>query len=144
MYVFTPDLHLPEDADLMSKPWKRGSPSITLSFADQDADLARDLQGSDYKALVTRQVHTLMQRLDELGMELVEDEDKRMQDERAFDYNKALFDKVQHYRNKLHRLENTSAPTNLKRRRVDPYAPEHFVRRPTRSYDKKVALKVIE
>ena len=45
LYVFVPDLYLPEDAELMAKQWKKRSPTVTLSFRDQDAELARDLQG---------------------------------------------------------------------------------------------------
>ena len=44
--------------------------------------------------MVTQQVHCLMQRLDQMGEELIEDEDLRMSEEVAFDAKKDIFEKV--------------------------------------------------
>ena len=47
------------------------------------------------------------------------------------------------YRNKLWRLERGAEALRRNCKCEDPYAPDLFVRRPTRQYDSKVALKVI-
>ena len=85
LYVFVPDAYLPEDSVLFAKPWKKRSPTVTLSFREQDAELAGELKGDNYKKLVISQLHTLMQRLDELGLELIADDDARLQEEVDFD-----------------------------------------------------------
>ena len=85
----------------MKLPWKRGAPTTTIRVDEPDAELAGALQGAEFKELVTRQVHQLMTRLDELGQELIDDEDARMVQEADFDNNKDLFERVLRYRNKL-------------------------------------------
>ena len=62
----------------MRLPWKRNLHAVTKRFDKIDEDLQEDLKGDEYKTLVTRLVYTLMKRMDDLGIELIAEEDERM------------------------------------------------------------------
>ena len=97
-------MYLKSDEELMDLPWRRGRPTTTIRVYDQDAELAGALKGDEFKELVTRQVHSLMGRIDELGADLIKDEDKRLEEEIGFENNKDLFDKFKLKQTNLNEL----------------------------------------
>ena len=80
-------MYLMSDEELMNLPWRRNRPSTTIRVDDQDAELAGALKWDVFKELVTRQVHSLKGRIDELGADLIKDKDKRLEEEIGFENN---------------------------------------------------------
>jgi hypothetical protein len=62
----------------MRLPWKRNLHAVIQRFDKIEEELQEDLKGDEYKTLVTRLVYTLMKRMDDLGIELIAEEDERM------------------------------------------------------------------
>ena len=62
----------------MRLPWKRNLHEVIQRFDKIEEELQEDLKGDEYKTLVTRLVYTFMKRMDDLGIELIAEEDERM------------------------------------------------------------------
>ena len=78
----------------MRLPWKRNLHAVAQRFDKIDEDLQEDLKGDEYKTIVTRLVYTLMKRMDDLGIELIAEEDERMKAECSSESNNELLYKV--------------------------------------------------